>query len=420
MNNWTWIINFSIGAAGIFLSLIGLIMDVCSRLFDAYTRRHLFYLFGFLFLYSATVMLSYYAAMEAEAGLMRWGIFLSSLFSSVMMLVLTSMIVHSAGEKRQKSGLLFCAVFLWVLYAGMLVSTFYSPVFYSINDRADYTRGFLYPLLLIPPVLIMMLNLLGLWRRRKKLSRSQFWAYCMYILIPLFAMLIQVFYYGILSIAMGIMVGTIAMFLFIWKDQENGFIRMTEKNANREFEIRILQIRPHFIYNAMSSIYYITGEDPGKAQQVIRDFLIYLRRVFRSVTSQEPVSFTEELEHTKAYLSIEMARFADRLNVTYDTPVVDFELPPLILQPVVENAVKHGMDPEIDKLNITIRTRHSEGFNEIIVDNDGENFIPSPDPDEGVGLPNVRERLKRMCGGELFVADREGGGTVVTIRIPES
>ena len=88
---------------------------------------------------------------------------------------------------------------------------------------------------------------------------------------------------------------------------------------------------------------------------------------------------------------------------------------------MVENAVKHGMDPEVDRLNIAIHTRHSEGFNEIIVENDGEDFIPSLNVEEdAVGLPNVRSRLKRMCDGELIVARREDGGTAVTIRIPES
>ena len=267
----------------------------------------------------------------------------------------------------------------------------------------------------------MLLNLLGLWRRRKKLNRSQLMAFRVYILFPLLSMLVQMLYYGILATTLGIMIGSMAMFVFVLRDQQDKFIKMTEENANRDFNIRILQIRPHFIYNVMSSIYYIVGEDPAKAQEAIRDFSIYLKRVFHSVTSQEPVPFTEELEHTRAYLSVEMARFTDQLSVTYDTPCVDFKLPPLTLQPVVENAVKHGMDPEVDRLNIAIHMRHSEGFNEIIVENDGEDFIPSLNVEEdAVGLPNVRSRLKRMCDGELIVARREDGGTVVTIRILES
>lgn len=421
MNNWDLIINFSIGAAGLVLSLTGLFMSVLFQLIEVHTRRHLSGMFVIMVLYSGTIILSYYAEMEAKAVPMRWGIFLSSLLSSVMMLILTSLMLHFAGETRRGNGLFLCVSLLWLLYAGMLISTFFSPVFYSVNDAAVYMRGPWYALLLFPPVLIMLLILWGVWSRRKKLSRSQLRALRAYILIPLFSMLVQLLYYGILAIALGIMLGSMAMFLFVLRDQQDRFVQVTEENASREYNIKILQIRPHFIYNVLSSIYFIVEENPAKAQRVIRDFSVYLKKVFRSIASQEPVAFTEELDHTKAYLSVEMARFTDQLNVTYDTPYVDFKLPPLTLQPVVENAVKHGMDPEIERLNITIHTRRSEGFNEIIVDNDGEDFITPLNIDEdAVGLPNVSGRLKRMCDGELIVEKREGGGTVVTIRIPES
>ena len=419
MNNWNLIINLSIGAAGLVLSLVGIFMSAFSRPIEIHTRRHLSTMFAVMAMYSAATILSYYAEIEATAGLMRWGILLSSVLSSMLMLVLSSLMLHCAGESRRRSGLLLSVSLLWLIYLGMLVSTFFTPEFYSISDEAVYLRGPGYTLLLIPPVLIMLLNLGALWRRRKKLSRNQLRAFWAYILIPLLSMLVQMFYYGILATALGIMFGSMAMFLFVLSDQQDRFVRMTQENANRDFNVRILQIRPHFIYNVMSSIYYIVEESPDKAREVIRDFSVYLRKVFRSLTSQEPVPFTDELEHTRAYLAVETARFTDQLNVVYDTPYADFKLPPLVLQPVVENAVKHGMDPEIDRLNITIRTRRSEGCSEIIVESDGENFQPSLNVDEGVGLPNVRDRLERMCGGELIVADREGGGTVVTIRVPD-
>lgn len=421
MYNWNLIINVSIGTAGLLLSLMGLLMSMLSRPIEAHARRHLSGMFVIMVLYSATIIVSYYAEIEAKAVPMRWGIFLSSVFSSVLMLVLTSLMLHFAREDRRSSRLFLCVSLLWVVYVGMLISTFFSPAFYSISDEAVYRRGPWYTFLLIPPVVIMLLNLWGAWRRRKKLSRSQMWALRVYTLVPLLAMLVQMLYYGILATALGVMIGSMALFLFVLRDQQDKFVQVTEENANREFGIRILQIRPHFIYNVISSIYYIVEEDPVKAQGVIRDFSVYLKKVFRSITSQEPVPFAEELEHTRAYLSVEMARFPDQLHVTYDTPYVDFKLPPLTLQPVVENAVKHGIDPEVERLNITIRTRHAEGFNEIIVENDGEDFkAPLSIDDDTVGLPNIINRLKRMCDGELIVAKREGGGTVATIRIPEA
>lgn len=421
MYNWNLIINVSIGAAGLVLSLMGLFMSMFSRPIEAHARRHLSGMFVIMVLYSATILLSYSAEIEAKAVPMRWGIFLSSLFSSVLMLVLTSLMLHFARENRRSSRLFLCVSLLWVVYAGMLISTFFSPAFYSIDDEAVYRRGPWYTFLLIPPVVIMLLNLWGAWRRQKKLNRSQMWAFRVYILVPLLAMLVQMLYYGILATALGVMIGSMALFLFVLRDQQDKFVRVTEENANREFNIRILQIRPHFIYNVISSIYYIVEEDPVKAQGVIRDFSVYLKKVFRSMTSQEPVPFAEELEHTRAYLSVEMARFPDQLHVIYDTPYVDFTLPPLTLQPVVENAVKHGIDPEVERLNITIRTRHAEDFNEIIVENDGEDFkAPLSIDDDTVGLPNIISRLKRMCDGELIIAKREDGGTVATIRIPDA
>ena len=419
MNNWTVIINFSIGVAGLSLSILGLIMSIISRPVEKAIRVHLSGIFLVMAAYSAMTIFSYKAELMSQAGQMRWGILLSSLFSAMMMPFLTSMMLHFTGERRLRIGLFLCVLALFVLYLAMLVSTFFSPVFYRITDEGTYLRGPLYPVLLVPPVLIMAANLLGLWIRRKKLNVKLRRAFLIYLLVPLLSMVIQMLYYGILATALGAIVGIMALFLYVLSDQQDQFIQVTEENANREFGIRILQMRPHFIYNALTSIYYIVEEDPARAQSVIRDFSIYLRGVFSSIVNRRPVPFTEELAHTRAYLSVETARFEDQLSVTYDVLHTDFKLPPLTLQPVVENAVKHGMDPELEKLNILIRTRFSEGFSEITVENDGEDFTPPLESNvKGVGLDSTRERLKRMCEGELTVSKREGGGTIVTIRIP--
>ena len=137
------------------------------------------------------------------------------------------------------------------------------------------------------------------------------------------------------------------------------------------------------------------------------------------VTKTENIPFEEELAHTRAYLAVEKARFGDRLQVTWDTPDTVFSLPPLTLQPIVENAVKHGMDPDLDALHILIRTRVSENGSEITVVNDGMAFNP-PEPDsDGIGLKSVSERLARMCGGTLRVTPLPSGGASVTLRIPK-
>lgn len=421
MSNWTLFINISISIVGLVLSILGLLLSVVlSPPVRSSSRRYSNAIFAVLIAYTATLILSYLSELNAHAPGMRWGIYLSSLFSSMLMPVLTVFMLDLSGEHRRGNGLFRAVAALWCLYSLMLLSTLFSPVIYAIDDAGVYRRGPLYTLLLIPPVLIMLLNLWGLWRRRDRLSARQRLSLLLFLALPLLGMAIQIFYYGVLTTALGAILGAMAMFVFILLDQMDRFVRQTEENAQKELDIRILQMRPHFIYNAMTSIYYITEENPEKGLKVIRDFTIYLRRVFNSVTRREPVPFSEELEHTRAYLAVEQARFEDKLNVTFDTPHTDFRLPPLTLQPIVENAVKHGMDPEIDLLNIVIRTRSADGGNEIVVENDGADFIPLTDGEEGVGLGVTRARVENMCGGRFTISPRNGGGTVVTLFLPDN
>jgi len=115
---------------------------------------------------------------------------------------------------------------------------------------------------------------------------------------------------------------------------------------------------------------------------------------------------------------VEQASFSDRLFVDYDTPHTQFRVPPLTMQPLVENAVKHGMDPEGEPLHILIRTRQIGNGSKIIVENDGPDFEAANDNEPHIALSNIEQRLKMMCGGDLTITPREGGGTVVTVTIP--
>ena len=247
MNNWTVIINFSIGVAGLSLAVLGLIMSIISRPVEKTIRIHLSGIFLVMAAYSVMTMISYKAELMSQAGQMRWGILLSSLFSAMMIPFLTSMMLYFTGERRLRSGLFLSVAALLLIYVAMLVSTIFSPAFYRITDEGIYLRGPLYPVLLVPPVLIMVANLWGLWIRRNKLNVKQRRAFLVYLLVPLFSMVVQMLYYGVLTTARGAIVGIMALFLYVLSDQQDQFIRVTEENAKREFGIRILQMRPHFI-----------------------------------------------------------------------------------------------------------------------------------------------------------------------------
>ena len=96
-------------------------------------------------------------------------------------------------------------------------------------------------------------------------------------------------------------------------------------------------------------------------------------------------------------------------------------MPPLTLQPLVENAVKHGMDPNADEpLRIFVKTRRTDSGSEIIVENNGPDFNPADDDQPHIALNNIRQRLEMMCKGKLTIAPREGGGTVVIVSVPQT
>ena len=208
-----------------------------------------------------------------------------------------------------------------------------------------------------------------------------------------------------------------------------GFIRETilrerllrrQEAALRDEKVRSLvnQIRPHFIYNTLVSVYELCRQDPEQAMRVISDFTTYLQSNFTAISATELIPFSVELQHTQAYLAVETTLHGDDLRVTYDTSTTAFRLPPLTLQPIVENAVKHGVGKGYCPEHIVIRTRSDDDGIRMTVENDGTRFDPGSDSEVHVGLENVRKRLIMMCGGTLDIATRPGGGVLVTVTIP--
>lgn len=177
------------------------------------------------------------------------------------------------------------------------------------------------------------------------------------------------------------------------------------------------QIQPHFISNVLSSIYVLCKEDADKAAEMINDFTGYLQTNYTLIAGAGLTSFAEELEHTRAYLSIVSLLYEDKLKVEYDIAFSAFRLPSMTLQPLVENAVKFTVGKGRVPGRLLIRTRKCETGAEISVEDNGPGYAPAQDSQPHIGLQNVRERLQLMCGGTLTVASLDGGGTRVTVLI---
>ncbi|MBQ3441915.1 MAG: histidine kinase [Selenomonadaceae bacterium] len=342
------------------------------------------------------------------------------LLLSIPMPMFTAYLLRTCGEDRRESSLFRTVIVLWGVFFLLLAIAQFTTFLYYVTPDNRYIRGPWHWLLVAPIFAVMFLNLAGVIQRRDKLPGKYFVAFLIHLLPLQIALLVNAMGIETLVIVvLGLCISTLAMFAIILYDQIESYVGQQREIAHQRASIMVLQMRPHFIYNAMMSIYYLCAKDPKKAQQVTLDFTTYLRKNFTAIASEDTVPFSDELEHTRAYLAVEQVQFEDSLCVEYDTPHKNFRLPPLTLQPIVENAVKHGMDPEYAPLHISIRTRETDSNIEIIVEDTGPGFTPADDDCEPhIALANIKNRLEMMCGGKLTIKPREGGGTVVSVIIP--
>ncbi|GAB5045898.1 LytS/YhcK type 5TM receptor domain-containing protein [Thermodesulfovibrio sp. TK110] len=194
-----------------------------------------------------------------------------------------------------------------------------------------------------------------------------------------------------------------------------------------EAELKSLQaqIHPHFIFNALNTIISLIRIEPAKAKDLLLSLATFLRY---SLKKEKEIPLREELSYVEAYLSIEQARYKDKLTVHYYIePTVDLDIPvpPFTIQPLVENAVKHGLKPKIEGGEILIRIFDSEDSIVISVEDNGvgisNSFQRLSEKGSGLGLYLVNERLKRFYGEEsiLNIQSFPGIGTEVTFKIPK-
>lgn len=186
--------------------------------------------------------------------------------------------------------------------------------------------------------------------------------------------------------------------------------------------ILLSQIQPHFLYNTLTVICGLCDENPKEAKKVTAEFADYLRHNLDTLSQRIPVPFSDELQHTKLYLNIEKKRFEEKLRIVYDIKTEGFCIPSLTVQPLVENAVKHGVIKRKGGGTVTIKTHRLEEYFEITIADDGVGFDPSKplsEQETHIGIENVRDRLWSMCQGTLTIESTMGVGTTAVIRIPK-
>ena len=203
--------------------------------------------------------------------------------------------------------------------------------------------------------------------------------------------------------------------------RESARLQVVERQA-MQANLRALQaqIEPHFLFNTLANVVGLIHPQPDKAKLMLEQFIVYLRATL-SATREEHSTLGSEFEMMKNFLAILQIRMGDRLQVRFDLPqdLSDLPVPPMLMQPLVENAIRHGLEPKIEGGEVALLVKRCGEKIAITVADTGLGFQDSTS--NGIGLKNVRERVQQLYGdaGSLTIEDNMPCGTRITISIPD-
>ena len=308
-----------------------------------------------------------------------------------------------------------CGCYLVLVFLSM-----FNGMLFQVDAHGNLTDGSYYWIAWLIDPMILLIEILVVVHYRKNLSRFGTIVMLNYGLVSLLTTGLQSIWYPVPELLACTLALLLMFMLFYWEMAKN-LVENERELMQSQMSLAISQIQPHFLYNTLSTIAELCRKDSAMAEEVTNRFALYLRGNLEHMGDSFPVEFSKELKHVQTYLWIEKIRFQEELQVVYDIQTEDFIIPALTVQPLVENAVKHGMMGSENVCTITIRTKCVERGYQVIIEDDGCGFDPEQVKNDGrkhIGIESVRSRLKFMVGGTLTVKSAIGKGTTVIIEIP--
>lgn len=316
----------------------------------------------------------------------------------------------------------------------LAVTSFTHWLFY-IDEHSNYNRGVLYPVWYYTTILAFVFILAVLIIYRKKMEKFIFQVLLTTSVFPIIAFVLNFTYTGISFNNIAVSVSALIIFV-LYENHRTSSAVHRERELNRvqnellesklaieqaNNDMLLAQIQPHFISNSLMALRSQCREYP-EIYESITNFSLYLRSHFEALGStNKMISFEQEMENTEAYLALEEQNYGERLQVMYNIECDDFMLPPLSVQPLVENAVRHGIGTYEKGGVVLISSRREQGKIIIEITDDGSgrsNITSQQSKRRSIGMDNVRERLKSIAGGELEVLKNEHG-TTARITLPD-
>ena len=382
-------------------------------------------------LFTDSIAWSYRGNMQAHSmQMLVLSNFFAFFFHGMTVTFFSCYVLASLKQKILRSPVFIATCLLYAVFVALLVATLRFPLFYYFDENHFYHRGSLYWISQVLVALAMLLNFMLILVKRKSLPRERFITFTAFPVVPLLSILLQSFIYGWSLSNIAVTICILLMFIEAVYSQACLVAKQARTIENQQEELRTMQttialsqIKPHFLYNVLNSIYVLCGINLDQARSALSNLSDYLRTNIDSIEAQHAVPFSKELEHIKSYLELENLRCGGKIEIKYDIQVQNFTLPPLTVQPLVENAVRHGLSHKEGGGALCIRTRvQDESYIVDITDNgigfDVQEFFSAPPSSAHIGIRNVKERLFLISNGTLLISSAKGHGTTVTLSIP--
>ena len=349
--------------------------------------------------------------------------FLVFLLGYVLLVLFTHYLVSFLEAKNARVAktpfYIMCGVMLFA--AALLILSQWNHMYYRIDENNVYHRQGWFWLSQAFGVAGLLVNGGVVVRYRKWLNGRELTAFGTYIVLPAAALVVQMMFYGVAVLYLATTICLLCIYIGIQME-------LSREIGSKELElekgrtaIMLSQIQPHFLYNALLGIKELCDTQPKRASDALEHFSLFLRGNLDALSNTGLIPFETELRHVQDYLYLEKMRFEERVCVEWDIEFRNFALPPLVLQPIVENAIRLGIAKKMGGGTIWIRSEACGDTAVVTVRDNGAGFDAGEQKKDGrthVGVENVRKRIELQCGGVLQVESEKGVGTEVKLIFP--
>ena len=410
--------------------LIGSVTDVNRT--RTFMKHFIILLISNLFMQLGEAGIWFFGGVPENVTVLKVSALMSFVFSYVLIASYTYCLLYFVREKKTVSllpGHIIAGVCCFFIILSIV--SLFNGIFFSYDACGNFVYGPLYGFVRVFDLIGIIWEILLVLRYKKILTLRVTLFLITFTVLPLAAMSLQ-FLWDPTPEYLATTLSLVVIYILFHGEIANRLIENEKQLAKAEkqlYESRISvmlsQIQPHFLYNSLNAIRGLCRKDPEQAREAIGSFAEYLRGNMDSLNKREPIPFIRELSHIENYLKLEKFRFGDELKVNYDIKEKNFFIPALSVQPLVENAVKHGICEKENGGTLTLKTYRDGEYIVIEVSDDGIGFdaekLISEDKERShIGIQNTRERLKQMIGASLTIESLPGKGTVAKIRfIPE-